>query len=126
PRAGETVERVTGALTTTGGLAADSYVQQSTATTNYGNATTVQVDSNDGVAHGYVKMTIGNVGPISSAKLRVYCTNTSSGPNTVRVVADNSWTETGINWNNKPATGATVATLGKVTKNSWVEIDITS
>ncbi|MDX2019667.1 MAG: DNRLRE domain-containing protein [Deltaproteobacteria bacterium] len=117
-------------LTTTGGLAADSYVRSGTyANTNYGSATTVQNDGDDAgiVFHGYLRFAVGNVGAISNVKLRFYVTNASAGPYYVRRVANNTWTESGITWNNKPAPDATnIATITSASANTWKEVDITS
>ena len=115
-------------LVTTTGLQADAYVRSTSAGSNFGNATTLLVDGNDGgaVMHTYLRFAIGNVGAITSAKLRLRVTNSSSGPNEIRRVSDNSWSETGITWNNKPATGALVASIGSVSSGTWLEVDITS
>ena len=108
------VETNTAPLVTTGNLVADAHVRSTSAGTNYGTATTLLVDGNDGgaVMHTYLRFSVGDVGPITSAKLRIYVTNASGGPNEVRRVSSNSWTESGLTWNNKPATGALVATIG--------------
>ena len=85
-----------------------------------------QADGPGAFEHAYLRFSVGNVGTITSAKLRLYVTNGSSGPNELRFVSSNTWTETGITWNNKPATGALVATIGSIGSNTWLEIDITS
>lgn len=115
-------------LVTTLALSADAHVRSTSASTNYGTATTLLIDGNDGGAllHTYLKFSIGNVGSISSAKLRLYVANSSSGPNEVRVVSSTTWTESGITWSNKPATGTLVATIGSASAGTWLEIDITS
>ena len=41
--------------------------------------------------------------------------------------AGNSWTETGLNWNNRPArTGPVVDSKGKIATNTWVEFNVTA
>lgn len=123
------IDQRAAALTTTSGLAADAYVRSgSFAAQNFGTATSVQIDGDDvgTLVHGYVRFAVGNVGAISSAKLRLFITNASPGPNEVRRVSNTAWSESGITWNNKPAVdGALVTTLGAVAANSWVEIDLT-
>jgi hypothetical protein len=123
------VESIASALVTTGSLSADSYVSSAAPSSNFGNSTTVLSDGSDGGAiyHAYVRFSIGNVGTINSATLRLFFTNGSPGPYTVRRVSNTSWSETGITWNNKPAAdGVVVATLNSVTGNAWRDIDITS
>jgi predicted phosphodiesterase len=121
-------ESTSAGLTTTLSLAADAYVRQTSPTSNYGTATTVNSDGDDGgsIVTGYVRFSVGNVGTITNAKLRVYVKNESPGPYQVRRVADNSWGETTVNWNNQPAVGALVATIGATQLSTWIDIDITS
>ena len=39
----------------------------------------------------------------------------------------NTWTETGVTWNNQPAvSGSPVATAGACSVGQWVEVDVTS
>jgi hypothetical protein len=75
----------------------------------------------------YIRFTVSGVtGPILNAKLRFYVTNgTSNGPSLY--LTGNSWTETGITWNNQPApTSGVIANLGAVAANGWAEFDLTS
>lgn len=126
---GGPIERTPFALTTTGGLSADTKVRSgSYAGNNYGSSSTLQSDGDDGGTqyHTYVKFAIGNVGTINSCKLRFYVQDPSNGPHSVRAVANTSWSESGMTWNNKPATGATIATIGSTTKDTWVEVDVTT
>lgn len=128
--AGIEIETNVHALTSTIGLSADAYVRSgSYAGTNFGTATTLNSDSDDGstTLWSYLRFSIGNVGTISSAKLRLYVADTSAGPHTVKRVSNTSWGETSINWNNKPAVdGVLVATIGSASSGSWIELDITS
>jgi hypothetical protein len=75
----------------------------------------------------YIRFTVSGVtGPILNAKLRLYVTNgTSNGPSLY--LTANTWTETGITWNNRPApTSGVIANLGAVAANGWAEFDLTS
>jgi hypothetical protein len=125
---GPVTEGISSPLVTTGGLVADSYVRSTQASTNFGTAATLLVDGSDGgaVMHTYLKFSIGNVGTITSAKLRLFVKDPSNGPNEVRLVPSSTWTETGITWSNKPATSTLVATIGNVSDETWIEVDITS
>jgi hypothetical protein len=66
----------------------------------------------------------GVAGTITSAKLRLFVTNaTTNGP--ALYPAANSWTETGITWNTKPArTGGIIDNKANVPGNTWVEYDV--
>ena len=48
-------------------------------------------------------------------------------PTTYKVyqVTDNSWTETGLTFTNKPAFGGLVATSGATTAGTWMDLDVT-
>lgn len=64
---------------------------------------------------------------IKSATLRLLANGGSSVPIYVRGTSDNAWTESGIDYNNKPALGATKVTGPQSYKTAtWVSIDVTS
>jgi uncharacterized delta-60 repeat protein len=97
---------------TTLNATADSYVQDgSAAGTNFGWATNLVVkDGPTGFnRYSYVKFDLSNVSTISSVQLQLYG-NLSSAQNAsvatdVYSVADTSWTESGITFNNAPPAG---------------------
>jgi hypothetical protein len=109
---------------------ADTYVQDSTPTTNYGTSSQIVVD-NSPVRRMFLKFTVsGLTEAVSSAKLRIHTAGGNSGSNnggTFSAITNTSWSETGVTWNNQPGIdGATLGSLGSVTKSSWYEIDVTS
>jgi hypothetical protein len=64
------------------------------------------------------------------ARFRVYVTNVNTDPSrTIKIygTSDETWSETGITWNNAPA-GSTYINSITVTNtaNVWYEIDVTS
>jgi PKD repeat protein len=82
--------------------------------------------SNNITYHTYLQFNVtGLVGPVSSAKLRLAVTDASPDGGAVFDVA-NTWTETGINWNNapQPASGTPLANAGVVAKGQVVEITL--
>jgi chitodextrinase len=106
----------------------DTYVQDTTATTNYGSATEVVADASP-VRHLYLKFNVSGVGSstVVSAKLRLYCVDPSPFGGNFHRVASTTWTESGINWNTAPAADATsLGTLASVSANKWYEVDVTS
>ena len=113
---------------------ADSYTYGGSAATNYGTAVDLIVKDGFGTTYdrvSYLKFNLSGVaGTISSAWLRLYCHGLSNGaPSTAKcfTVADDSWTETGMTWNNAPALGGQVgSTLNVGTINTWYEVDILS
>src|SRR5262245_51709229 len=128
PEDGDSIEEQTSALTTTIGMATDSYVRSGAPNSNFGTATTILSDGNDGgsILNAYLRFTIGNVGTISNAKLRLHVADTTAGRYDVLSVASTTWGETSITWNNKPATGALVTSFTGATSGTWLELDITS
>jgi hypothetical protein len=117
------------AATTTFNSVADTYVQDSTPSTNYGTSSQFTVD-NSPVRQSLLKFTVsGLADAVASAKLRIRVTSSGNSNNggTWKSMTDTTWSETGVTWNNKPVIdGATVASLGSVANDQWVEIDVTS
>jgi hypothetical protein len=108
---------------------ADARVKQSSPSTNYGSATTLQVDdTSDPDLESFVRFTVAGVsGPIQSARVRLYATTngTQNGP---AIYATNpAWNEKDITWNKRPArTSGAIDNKGVINTNSWVEYDVTS
>lgn len=119
-----------GTLTFTAG--ADARVVQASPTTNYGTATTLQVDGDTGAAQtSYIRfITSGISGSIQSVKLRVFCTTNGTANGPAVYLADNNWIESGtggITWNTQPALLSGVAgNTGAFGTSVWVEYDVTS
>jgi len=106
----------------------DAYVASGSPTTNYGSATTLQVD-NSPIKHFLIKFNVSGLNgkQISSAKLRLYNVDAASKGGDFYAVSDTAWQEETITWNNAPAALTNLlASLGSVSANNWYEIDITS
>ncbi|HVL23635.1 MAG TPA: DNRLRE domain-containing protein [Thermomicrobiales bacterium] len=114
------------AQTLTFGAAADAEVRQASPNSNYGTVQTLQVDTSP-VVHSYFRFDVTGVsGVVQSAKLRLWVTGgTANGPPVYRV-ADTSWTETGITWNNKPAATNPTGDKGSISTGTWIEYDVTA
>ena len=109
---------------------ADTYVQSTTPSTNYGTSVQVVVD-NSPVRRSFLRFTVsGLTAPITGAKLRIHTINGNNGSDsggTWRSMTGTTWSETGTTWNNQPAIdGATLGTLGPVARNTWYEVDVRS
>ncbi|MEO6218796.1 MAG: DNRLRE domain-containing protein [Ginsengibacter sp.] len=92
---------------------ADAYVRNGAyANNNYGSITSLIVKGspNSGFTrYSYLKFSLGSIVNVKSAKLRIYgynMDNTSVINMAVYSVNDDSWSETGITFNNAPASGA--------------------
>ncbi|SFE83030.1 polysaccharide lyase family 8 super-sandwich domain-containing protein [Spirosoma endophyticum] len=112
---------------------ADAYVRDGTyGTTNYGTATTLVVkkDGSSYARETYLKFNVNTLSmPVVNAKVRLYGSAGADASTTqwqLYKVADNTWTETGITWNNKPATTTLVATQTGKSALGYTEWDVTS
>ena len=106
---------------------ADTFVESDTPTTNYGTNTVVGTD-NSPVKRMLLKFTVAGVEgrQVLSAKLRLRCVNASGVGGVFHRVANTSWAESGVNWNNAPpGDSATLRQLGAVALNTWYEVDVT-
>ncbi len=114
-----------GAATQTVGAEADAKVVQGSPTTNF--ATSSLDVARTPLIESYVRFTVSDLtGTVQQAKLRLFAFNgANKGPSVYR--SDPVWSETGINWNNRPArTSARLANGGRVVANSWVDFDVTA
>jgi hypothetical protein len=106
---------------------ADAYSSSDRPTTNYGAATTLKADASP-VATSYLRFDVQGLGSrVTKATLRLLSnTDASSKGVDLRSVASNTWGETTLNYNNRPATGgAIVAHSGAFTPGQWVSLDVT-
>jgi type II secretory pathway pseudopilin PulG len=108
---------------------ADAYVEEDDSS-NHGGETTLIVDSS-ALRQTYIKFDLTSLSGrlITSAVLNFYVTDHADAPQTYKQVADTSWIETGtgsINWNNKPALGATITSVNVGSGTGWRQVNITS
>ena len=106
---------------------ADAYVNQSSASANYGTSASLLLD-NSPFVHSYLRFTVSglNGAAVQSAVLRIYANSTNATGMTVNKLSDNSWGETSLIYSNAPAPGAAINTSGAITSGSWVTTDISS
>jgi mannose/cellobiose epimerase-like protein (N-acyl-D-glucosamine 2-epimerase family) len=115
---------------------ADAYVRDgSYATTNFGGATELTMKNHSAPGYtreSYLRFSLSEVPSVGSAVLRLYggLQQAVTGGLATQVygVSDVSWSETAINWNNRPAasTGVLATTNVVNTPKQWYEIDLTS
>src|SRR5215212_2214351 len=107
---------------------ADTYIEAGLPDTNFGSASRMLVD-NSPVRNMLLKFNVSGIGTnkVASAKLRLYCLDGSSIGGSFYRVANNTWNEGTVTWNNAPAADAnSVASLGTVAAGTWYEVDLTS
>ncbi len=105
--------------------AADAYIRWNKTGTNFGTQTQLQVRS--GQYRSYVKFVVaGLTAAPSSARIRLWVTDASTNGGSCFLVG-NTWTETGITWNNAPAIpGTPVSSIGAAAVGTWVECNVTA
>lgn len=106
------------------GSIADSYVHESKATNNFGTATSMVTKLD--ARYSILKFDLTTIpDDVISAKLRLYQRTSYEDTRNVYDVADDSWTETGITWNNKPDFDNQRASI-VTSKSTWNEWDVSS
>jgi parallel beta-helix repeat protein len=107
------------------GAAGDSYVDASTPATNFGTSTTLRIDG-DPIRKAYLRFDVqGVTGTVKKATLRIFANSSSSVGHQVGGVSDNTWSETGITFNNAPAIGSSVGSSGPFSSGAYIEVDVT-
>ena len=106
---------------------ADSYVTSGAPDKNYGSNTSLRVD-NSPELRSYLRFNVTEMdtGQSYSAKLRMYANSSNSTGFSVKLVDDNNWIEKSITYNNSPAMGDELVKSQKISKATWVEVDVTS
>jgi hypothetical protein len=104
----------------------DSYVNADSPTTNYGTATTFRVDGSP-IVRSYLRFNVtGLNGTVTRATLRVFANSAASSGVTANTVNNNTWTETGITYNNAPAPGSALGSSGSFGSGVWITMDVTA
>ena len=125
------VSVTTPGITRTFSPAADARVAEASATSNYGNATTLVADGGaDPDVESNLKFDVSGVsGSVTNVKLRLHTTSaasSASGDGPAVYGTGTGWTETGITWSDRPArTTAKLADKGAIPANTWLEYDVT-
>lgn len=117
-----------GGTVLTFGPDADAFVSAAQPDRNFGRRAVLRVDASP-VRHALLRFSVTGVGTnaIASVKLRIHCMDGSPDGGTLFHVADDSWGETTVTWNNAPpADPGPLASIGAVQAGVWYEIDLSS
>jgi acid phosphatase type 7 len=105
---------------------ADSYVESSNPSTNYGSATQIRVDASPDV-RSYLRFNVqGLSGNVTSATLRLYANSAVTAGYDAHSLSDNTWVESAITYNNAPPLGGILGSSGNVNSNTWTSVNVTS
>ena len=102
---------------------ADAFVKSSTPTTNYGYNSYLAADNN--FYNTYLKFDLqGNKGRVLDAMLRLYSLAGASTQWQLYKVNNDTWTESGLTWNNQPGGDTLLATITAPASAGFVYWDI--
>ena len=106
---------------------ADTYVDSANPTATHGSATSLRVDGSP-LVRSYLRFDLSSVpGTITALTLKVNATSSSGAGYAVRSVADNTWSESALNWNTAPAIGTVdVGQSGAFQSNTLTSVDVSS
>jgi hypothetical protein len=104
---------------------ADTYVDASAPTTNYGTKAYVKAD-NEPVLRSYLRFNVQGLGGASSGVLKLYAESGSNAGVEVHAVSSTTWGETTTNSSNAPAVGALLGHTGPFTAGTWLSVDVSS
>ena len=105
---------------------ADSYIDASSPSSNYGSLTTLRVDASPDV-RSYIRFNVqGLNGTVTRATLRIFANSSSSQGFRAHALSDNSWSEGAINYNNAPPLGSVLGSSGSASSNTWKTVDVTA
>lgn len=104
---------------------ADTYVDSSSPSANYGSLTTLRGDGSP-VVSSYLRFDVqGLSGTATRATLRIFANSASSGGYEIRSVNDNAWTESTLTYNSAPTVGSSLGSSGSFNAGVWTSVDIT-
>jgi hypothetical protein len=104
---------------------ADTYVNETSPTTNYGSLAQLRVDGSPFI-RSFLRFSVqGLSGTVTKATLRVYANSSSSAGHSVFTVADNTWTESGTTFSNQPGLGTQLGSWAPVAAATWTQVDVT-
>ena len=63
---------------------------------------------------------------MTRAELRIFANGSSPVGFEVQKVDDNTWSETGVNYDNRPRTSGAFASAGAHSHHVWLTVDVTS
>ena len=105
---------------------ADSYVNETSPTTNYGSLSSLRTDGSP-ILRSYLRFNVqGLSGNVTRATLRVFANSASSAGYSVNGVSNNTWVESTINYNNAPPVGSALGSSGSFGASVWISIDVTA
>jgi chitodextrinase len=106
---------------------ADSYIDSANPAVNHGTSTQLRVDGSP-LVYSYLKFDLSSIpGTITGLTLQVQATSSSAAGYAVRSVADSTWGESTLTWNNAPPIGSSdVGQSGAFSANTLTTVNVSS
>lgn len=106
---------------------ADGMVYEGNTDRNYGSSPDLRVRLQSTSSYrSYLRFVVTGITGITSAKLRLRCTDDSPDAGRVHLASDNGFTESNLTWDRRPSLVRSLASLGTVYPATWVEVDVSS
>ena len=118
--------QATGTRTLIFNATADAFVRNTSADSNFGTSTLLEVDSSPDVKNVLLKFDVSGIGSstIMSVKLKLFCVGKSDKGGDFYETSSR-WDERTVTWNLAPGTdGASLGTLGPVDVGKWYEVEV--
>ena len=122
-----TVEQAVPTMTADFVVTDDTFSKQNSSTLDAGNRTNIemrQIGTHSFARVGYFKFAVSGLGTVTQATLHFHSID-EVDPVDLHQVADTTWTENSLNWDNQPTLGSVLGTTTPVA-NSWFSYDVTS
>lgn len=105
----------------------DAFVWSANPSNNYGGSSILRVRTTSATQIAFLKFNVASLGgPVTSAKIRLVCTDASNAGGGIYSVSNN-WSESGLIWSNAPVvSGSALSSVGAVAVNQTVEWDVTA
>jgi hypothetical protein len=105
---------------------ADTYVSAETPDANYGTSAILRADVSPEM-RSYLRFKIQGLGgkSIAKARLKIFANSTSPQGLIAMAVADKTWQEMAITYNNAPALGNQLASSEVAVSGDWITLDVT-
>ena len=104
----------------------DSYAVASSPTTRNGAKTTLLEGTSKTNQVAYLKFTVSSLPKNTPVQVQLFSQAASKIAAQLRVVANTSWTQATLDWNNRPSVGAQAASIAGMPLNNWITFDVTS
>jgi hypothetical protein len=104
----------------------DAYVVASAPTVNNGNST-ILIEGTSGTKRVvYLKFIANSVPTNAPVQVELFSEKTTRIATRLYAVANTTWSENTVNWNNRPQLGAQASSVEGAIRDDWVTFDVTS